>query len=461
MNAAGAKPVVAVVGRPNVGKSTLFNRLVGRRLALVHDEPGVKRDRHYADARSLGRDYLLVDTGGFDPEVQDEMGGGIRHQLDIALAEADVVVCVLDAREGPTGVDGAAVDLLRRSAKPVVYFANKSDTARHEQEASELYRLGVPQLVCGSALHGRNVAELERAIVARLPAAVPARGGAEAGDGAPAPAAGGPGPALRVAVIGRPNAGKSSLVNHILGEERLLVDSKPGTTRDAIDVRVVRRRRELVLVDTAGLRRKASVARGRSTLEALCVMGAIRALERAEIAVLVCDAAAGVAEQDAKILGLAVDRGRAAVVALNKIDLLGREARRAAERQAREVLSFAPWAPLCPLSATTGRGAGQLLDTVLRVGASYHQRVPTAELNRFFEQVLASHPPTTSGGRAPRLQYITQACIAPPLFVVMARGAGELHFSFQRYVVNSIRRSFGFEGVPVRVRYRPPRRRER
>lgn len=445
----GTGAIVALVGRPNVGKSTLFNRLVGTKAAIVHDEPGVTRDRHYSDVRSLGRRYTLVDTGGFDPTSDDPMRQGIKRQVELAIAEADVIVCVLDATGAPTATDHAELELLRRSKKPVIYVANKTDSPRLEAEASDLYRLGMERLLHVSALHGRGVHDLEQAIAAALPAPAPGAEEAPAPDGS-----------LRVAIVGRPNAGKSSLVNRLAGEERMLVDDRPGTTRDPIDTVVERGGRRFMLVDTAGIRRKAKVTKQEDVVEAVSVLHAIRSMERGHVVVLLCDAAEGVAEQDAKILGLASDRARGIVIGINKIDMLDKRELAKAEENARDKLSFAPWAPLVRVSAKTGRGVSGLMDAVTRVGDAFRKRVGTAELNRFFEQVLLTHPPPTSGGRAPRLFFITQAETSPPLFVVIASDPEKIHFSYRRYVLNQIRQTFGFEGVPVRVKYKERRRKK-
>jgi GTP-binding protein len=463
------RPIVAIVGRPNVGKSSLFNRLAGQRLAIVHDEPGVTRDRHYADVWGLGRAYVLIDTGGFDPETDDPMGGRIREQVALAIEQADVVVCMLDASTGVADADTQAVKMLRRAGKPVIYAANKADSKRGHEEAMDLYRLGVPHVFPVSVLHGRGIGELEEAIVLALPPGEteaevgendegdePRADGQQADDNAE-PAA--PPRPVRIALIGRPNAGKSSLLNRIVGEERVLVDERPGTTRDAIDIRIDVKGRSLVVVDTAGIRRKGKVAKEDSVPEAASVFQAIRAMERCDVAVLLCDADAGVAEQDAKILGLAVDRGRAVVIALNKTDLLADPRRKQLEEKARDILSFAPWAPIVPISAKTGRGVQALLEMVNRVSSAYRGRVATGELNRFFEQVLVTHPPPSMGSRSPRLYFITQAETAPPLFVVMSNEPEYIHFSYQRFLTNQLRKAFGFEGVPLRVVYKRRRRR--
>ena len=442
------KPIVAVVGRPNVGKSTLFNRLTRSRSAIVHDEPGVTRDRHYADVEALGRSFTLVDTGGLDPTSDDPMKQGIKKHIDAAIAEADVIVCVLDAREPATSIDHAEVQLLRRAKKPTVFVANKADSARHELEAHELYRLGIEDILPVSALQGRRVDELEARIVERLPPAAEDESIASIDPALP-----------RIAVIGKPNAGKSSLVNRLVGEERLLVDDKPGTTRDAIDTLVERKGKRYVFVDTAGIRRKAKVKKEGDEIEGASVMQAIRAMDRSEVVLLMTDAKEGVAEQDAKILGLAVDRGRGVVVGLNKIDLLDKQEIAKAEEDARDKLSFVPWATFVRVSAKSGRGVDTLLEAIDRVSDSFKRRIGTGELNRFFEKVLATHPPPTHGGRAPRLFFITQAESKPPVFVVQASDPDKIHFSYQRYAQNQIRKAFGFEGVPIVVHYKRRRRR--
>jgi GTP-binding protein len=450
---ARATPIVAIIGRPNVGKSTLFNRLVGQRLAIVHDRPGVTRDRHYARAESLGRPYLLVDTGGFDPSGDDIMKEGIVAQVQIALDQADAILCVLDATAAPTSIDSEEVALLRKSKKPVLFLANKADSARAEMEAQDLFRLGMDRLFCVSAQHGRGIAELEEALAKVLD---------ESGAGEE------PGPAVddstvRVAVVGRPNAGKSSLINRLLGEERLLVDARPGTTRDAIDTVIERKGKRYLFVDTAGLRRKAQVQRSRDAVEAASVLQAIRAIERAEVVVLLHDATEPFADQDAKILSLAIDRGRSVVVALNKIDALDADGVKAAERSTRDALTFMPWAPIQKTSAKTGRGVDKLLEVVERVRASARQRVTTGELNRFFVEVLETHPPPTHAGRAPRFYFITQATTSPPIFVIVTSHPDHIQQSYERYVKNAIRKRFGFEGAPLRVVFRrkdrrPPRK---
>ncbi len=436
-------PIVAVVGRPNVGKSTLWNRLARKKLAIVHDEPGVTRDRHYVDTSAFGRDYTLVDTGGFDPEDDDPMRAGIARHVKAAIAEADVILFVTDATQPLTAADKAAVSLLRRTDKPVFFAANKADSARVEADAYELYQHGVEKIYAVSALHGRGLAELEGDIVAAF------------GEHAPPEDAS---PLTRVSLIGRPNAGKSSLMNRLLDDDRMLVDARPGTTRDAIDAVVTKGDKSFVFVDTAGIRKKGKVTKAEDAVESMSVLSSIRSIESSSVVVLLCDANEGIAEQDAKILGLADDRGRAMIIGLNKSDLIDRDARKRVELLVREKISFAPFVPIVWLSAKTGRGVGELFSTVASVSEAYRKRVGTGELNRFFAEVLETRPPPTQGGKAPRLYYVTQADAAPPTFVILTSAPEAIHFSYRRYVVNQLRKKFGFEGVPIRVHYKARRR---
>lgn len=433
---------MAIVGRPNVGKSALFNRLVGGDPAIVHDRPGVTRDRHYAEAHVGGRRVNLVDTGGFDPESEDPMQAGITRHVVAAIEEADVVICVFDGTLPPTASDRSAADLLRRSDKPVVYVANKTDTEQHEQGIGPLFELGLPAVIPVSALHGRGTGALGVAVREALPD--PSEPVSLADEGP------------RVALVGRPNAGKSSLFNRLAGEERSLVDPRPGTTRDPIDRFIEYRKHRLTVVDTAGVRRRPKVERG---VELVSVLRAIRAVERANVAVLLCDASESVADQDQRLAALCIDRRRGLVVGLNKMDTLRARARKEAVAQAREALSFATFAPIVPISAKTGENLDQLLSTVVRAAESMRTRVPTGELNRFFEEVLSRQPPPTHRGRAPRIYYVTQAETSPPLFVAMSNEPAHIKPSYQRFVINQIRKAFGFEGVPISVQYRPKRAR--
>ena len=436
--AQGSRPIVAIVGRPNVGKSALFNRLAGAPLAIVEDMPGVTRDRLYAQALALGHEYVLIDTGGFDPGSEDPLTQSIALQVKIALEEADVVICVLDATQAALPSDREAVALLRHSSLPVLYVANKADNPRVKDDSLELYELGINDLMPISALHGHGIGDLEEAMIAHFPEPnEEAEGTDDTLD--------------RVAIVGRPNAGKSSLVNRLLGEQRQIVDDRPGTTVDSVDTLVHLDGQPMVLIDTAGIRRKRSVEEG---LESLAVMQAVRAIERSNTVVLMIDAQAGPSEQDAKIAGLAIERGRALVIALNKGDLLDEDGRKQALSSARDVFTFATWAPLQLISVESGRGVKKLMQHVRSAAQAHKHRVGTAEVNRFFEEVLEHHPPPTMNNRSVRIYYATQVQSSPPTFVIAANDPDRVHFSYRRYVINQLRERFGFEGTPVRVFYR-------
>jgi GTP-binding protein len=446
-------PLVAILGRPNVGKSTLFNRLVGRRTAIVEDRPGVTRDRLYADGDVLGRPCTFVDMGGFEADPDGPIEEGVGQQCRVALEQADVVLFVVDGRVTPTSGDHATADLLRRADTPSVLVINKIDGQRQEASAGDAYSLGFEPAVAVSALHGRGMTDLEELIDERLPDAGEAQPelepDADLADDQP----------VRVAIIGRPNSGKSSLVNRLLGEDRLLTLDQPGTTRDAVDSIFEHEGRTYVLVDTAGIRRKSRVPL--KGPERLAVASAVQAIERCHVVVLLIDAEAGTAEQDAKVLGLAVDRGRAAVLAINKWDLLegDQERKQQVTDEARRVLTFTPWAQQIRISALTGRGLPRMLAAVDAARAEFGKRVPTAELNRLFEDIVEHHPPPLRKGRPVKLFYAAQIGIGPPTFVVHCSYPEALHFSYKRYVQNRIRETFGFDGTPVRVIFRQRKRR--
>ena len=464
------RPIVAIVGRPNVGKSALFNRLSGARLAIVDDTPGVTRDRLYADARAYGRNYVLVDTGGLDPESEDPLKQSIAAQVRVALSEADVVICVLDGTMEPMAADREAIKLLRQTELPVLYVANKIDNSAMSIQAKDLYRLGISELREVSALHGHGIGDLEQALAEALakcagPAesasleqdseldpdvASEARADTDASTAADARLA-------RIAIVGRPNAGKSSLVNRLLGEARQIVDDRPGTTVDSVDALYENGGAPVVLIDTAGIRRKRAVEHG---LEMQAVMQAIRAVDRSDTVVLMVDATSGASQQDARIAGLAIERGRALCIVLNKIDLLKPEQRDAVLARAKDVFAFAPWAPIHRISARTGQGVTAMMKVVRAVTENRRKRVSTGEVNRFFEEVLAHHPPPTSGGRSVRLYYVTQVRSGPPVFMVSTNHPDRVHFSYQRYLTNQLRERFGFDGTPVIVHYRAHDRRK-
>lgn len=433
-------PVVAIVGRPNVGKSTLFNRLVGQAVAIVHDAEGVTRDRNYADASLGGREVTYIDTGGFDPTSDDPMGQGIARHVRGAIQEADVVVCVLDGSLPPTIADREAVALLRKSERPVIFAANKMDGATKEWGLGDHFELGAKDLIPVSALHGRHVGKLEAAIFDALPE--PSQNAeAEADDE----------DITNIVLLGRPNAGKSSLFNRLSGSERSLVDDRPGTTRDPVDAVVTYRGTRYRALDTAGVRRKPKVERG---IEAESVIRTLRAIQRAHVVILLADACEGLAEQDARLLGIAAERGKAIVVGLNKVDLLTAEQKKKALSDAQDGLHFATHAPIVPLSAKTGFGVAKLMQRVDQAALAMKKRVSTSALNKFFESVLEERQPPTRGGKAPRLYYITQATINPPTFIVFSSSPENIAESYKRFVINRIRKAFEFDAAPLRVHFR-------
>jgi GTP-binding protein len=432
------RPVIAIVGRPNVGKSTLFNRLVGRRQSLVRDVPGVTRDRLYGRMSFERWQATLVDTGGFDPASREPLVEGVRRQVETAVEEADLILFVVDARAGATGLDEEIARILRRVERPVVVVANKVDEGGQETVLAELHRLGfgAPQPV--SAEHGRGVAEMLEVVRERAPRAESGRG-----------------PSSRVvhmAIIGRPNVGKSSIVNAMVGAERVLVHEMPGTTRDAVDTAIEREGKPYVLVDTAGIRRKGHVS---EALEKLSVVMALKSLERSDVAVLVLDGTEGVTAQDAHIGGYAHEAGRALVIAVNKWDLVsGTSVRRdAILTQIRERLTFLDYAPVCFTAAIRGEGIDTLFDTIDRVAAEAQKRVPANEVSEALQEALARRP-ITLGGVPFTLQSASQVSVSPPTFALRVNKPRELHFSYERYLAKTLRRAFGFAGSPIRLSLR-------
>jgi GTP-binding protein len=456
-------PLIAIIGRPNVGKSTLFNRLVGGRPALVHDTPGLTRDRRYGEAEYFGTDLRLVDTGGLDPEAATQViGAGIHRQALRAIDEADALLLVVDGRAGLSAIDHDLARQLRATGKPLFLAVNKMDNPGKDHALHEFHELGLGEAFAISAAHGRGIDGLLEAIVKVTVGEVeppePEKDplfdmddgeeftdeelDAGRADNIPE------GP-LRVAFVGRPNAGKSSLTNRLLGEERSLVHDVAGTTTDPVDTPFSIGGRDYLLVDTAGIRRKAKID---ADIERIAVSMALGQIERADVAVLVIDAGIGPAEQDARIAGKIEEAGRALVIALNKSDLISGEAKKKALREhSEETFHFLTWAPTVMLSAQRGDGVDRLLDLVDQVSKEHRRRIPTAQLNRFFADVIEEMPPPIHHGRAIKINYITQAAIRPPTFILWANQLEGLSPSYKRFIANRLRQAYGFRGTPIRI----------
>jgi len=432
------RPIIAVVGRPNVGKSTLFNRLVGRRQALVRDTPGVTRDRLYGRVAFERWQATAIDTGGFDPSSEEPLIEGVRRQVLPAVEEADLVLFVIDVREGVTALDLEIAAILRKSGRPVVLAANKVDSAAQEDTLGDLYRLGFGAPVPVSAEHGRGVAEMIELLRERCPA--------------PRTPTERPATPVHIAVVGRPNVGKSSLVNAMVGAERVLVHEAPGTTRDSVDTTLVYEGRTYVLVDTAGIRRKGRV---HEPLEKLAVVMALKSLERCQVALVVVDSSEGIAAQDAHIAGYANEAGRAAVIVVNKWDLVPRGLIRKAEvvDQIRERLPFLDYAPVCFTSATESQGIPELFDTIDQVAVEARRRIPSHAVLEAMRTAIARRPASVRGASL-TIQAASQVAVGPPTFALHVNRPGDVHFSYERYLVKSLRHAFGLSGSPIRLSLR-------
>lgn len=429
------KPIVAVVGRPNVGKSTLFNALAGENISIVKDTPGITRDRIYTDVTWLDKSFTLIDTGGIEPDSKDIILSQMRSQAQIAIDTADVIIFLVDVKQGLQDADSKVADMLRRSAKPVVLVVNKVDSVKkYMADVYEFYNLGIGDPVPVSAANRTGLGDMLEIVCSYFPEGW----GEEEEDERP-----------RVAIIGKPNVGKSSIINKLLGEDRLIVSDIAGTTRDAVDTEVKFNGKEYVFIDTAGLRRKNKI---KEELEHFMIVRTVSAVERADIAVLVIDATEGVTEQDAKIAGIAHDRGKAVIIAVNKWDAIEKNDKtiyRFSEK-VRNTLSFMPYAELLFISAQTGQRLPKLFETIDMVSENHAMRVQTGVLNEIMAEAVAMQQPPTDKGKRLRLYYITQVAIKPPTFVIFVNDKELMHFSYTRYIENQIRETFGFKGTPLK-----------
>ncbi|MCI8480851.1 MAG: ribosome biogenesis GTPase Der [Oscillibacter sp.] len=433
------KPIIAIVGRPNVGKSMLFNKLIGRRVSIVEDTPGVTRDRIYGEADWNGRAFTLIDTGGIEPRADSQILEFMREQAQIAIENATVIVFLTDIRSGLTASDHEVASLLLRSGKPIVLAVNKMDsTGTLDPDFYEFYNLGLGDPIALSAVHGHGTGDLLDACVRLFP---PEEEEEEEDD------------AIHVAVIGKPNAGKSSLINRILGEERVIVSDVAGTTRDAIDSRFENQQGTFVFIDTAGIRRKSKVE---DSIEKYSVLRATMAIERADVCLILIDAAEGVTEQDTKVAGLAHEAGKASIIVVNKWDLIEKDGKTMdhMREKVRQDLAFMPYAPILFISAKTGQRVDRLFALIDYVSNQAAVRITTGMLNNVLEDAQTRVQPPTDKGRRLKIYYMTQVGIKPPHFVIFCNDAKLFHFSYRRYLENCIRNTFGLEGTPVRISIR-------
>lgn len=442
------KPLVALVGRPNAGKSTLFNRIVGRRLAVVSDVPGTTRDRLYADAEWAGSVFTVVDTGGIEvtegwqtePLSEDSVLflPAIRTQAAIAIQDADVIVQVVDGQSGITAADQEVADILRQTKKPVIIAANKLESINKRDDAYEFYELALGEVFAISALHGSGTGDLLDAITEAIPF-VPEED--EDDD------------TIKIAILGKPNAGKSTLLNKLIGEERAIVSPIAGTTRDAIDTKLTFEGQEFTIIDTAGIRRPGKIDPG---VEKYSVLRAIKALSRADIALLLIDAEAGITAQDTHIAGMLTEENAGVIVLVNKWDAVVKDSFTIYdyEKELREALKFIPYAPILFISAKTGKRVEKILPKAIEVQETRHQRIPTSVLNKWMRDVITVHPPPSHNGLRVKFFYTTQVTTAPPTFVMFVNKPEWVHFSYQRYLENRLREEYPFEGSPMRLVFR-------
>ena len=434
-----SKPVVAIVGRPNVGKSTLFNALAGEKISIVKDTPGVTRDRIYADVTWLDKTFTMIDTGGIEPDSSDIILSQMREQAQIAIDTADVIIFITDVHQGLVDSDAKVADMLRRSGKPVVLVVNKVDSIqKFMMDVYEFYNLGIGEPMPISAANRMGLGDMLDAVIAHFPES----DGTEEDDDRP-----------RVAIVGKPNVGKSSIINRLLGENRVIVSDIAGTTRDAIDTTVKRNGQEYIFIDTAGLRRKSKI---KEELERYSIIRTVTAVERCDVAVLIIDATEGITEQDAKIAGIAHERGKGMIIAVNKWDLVEKDntTMKKFTEKIREKLSYMPYAELIFLSAKTGQRLPKLFDMIDAVIENCALRVQTGVLNEILTEAMAMKQPPSDKGKRLRIYYITQVSVKPPTFVMFINEKKLTHFSYTRYIENQIRTTFGFRGTPIHFIYR-------
>lgn len=429
-----SRPVVAIVGRPNVGKSTLFNTLAGDKISIVQDTPGVTRDRIYADVSWLDYNFTIVDTGGIEPESNDIILKSMREQAEIAIATADVIVFMTDVRQGLVDADGKVADMLRRSGKPVVLVVNKVDSFEKFMDVYEFYNLGIGDPMPVSAASQLGLGDMLDEVVKHFKDFDTD----DTEDERP-----------RIAIIGKPNVGKSSIINKLLGEDRCIVSDIAGTTRDAIDTEIVRNGTEYVFIDTAGLRRKNKI---KEEIERYSIIRTVSAVERCNVAVLVIDATEGITDQDAKIAGIAHERGKGMIIVVNKWDAVEKDDKTIYKftNQIREKLSYMPYAELLFVSAATGQRLNKLFEIIDAVIENHSLRIATGVLNEIMSEAVAMNQPPTDKGKRLRLYYITQVSVKPPTFVIFVNDKELMHFSYTRYIENKIREAFGFRGTPLK-----------
>ena len=440
-----AKPIIAIVGRPNVGKSTFFNYVAGKRIAIVEDTPGVTRDRIYADAEWRGRHFTMIDTGGIEPWTQDLILQHMKRQAEIAIETADVIVFMVDSKDGVTATDMEVASMLRKTRKPLVVAVNKVDQiGQMPPSVYEFYNLGIGEIYPVSSVHGLGMGELLDECFKHFP---PAESTDDDDD------------YIKVAVVGKPNAGKSSLINKVLGEERVIVSDVPGTTRDAIDTIVEDGEDKFIFIDTAGIRKKSKISEG---IEKYSSFRSFFAIERADVCLIMIDALDGVTEQDTKIAGYAHEQGKSSIIVVNKWDLLEKETGTLEEykKQVNEKLGFMQYAPVMFISALTGQRVNKLFEQIKYVYDQAAMRISTGMLNDFLNEVTAMVQPPSDRGKRLKLYYITQVSVRPPSFVVFLNNEELMHYSYERYVENQLRKNFGFFGTPINFTYREKGKKE-